>query len=68
VIETEGAEKLMEGGIGDRIVEEDLAAGRLGVAADCVPLTLFLASPAAAYVTGGYFAVDGGQLLSPTPV
>jgi NAD(P)-dependent dehydrogenase (short-subunit alcohol dehydrogenase family) len=68
VIETEGASKLMEGGIGERIVEEDLAADRLGTPADCVPLALFLASNAAAYVTGGYFTVDGGQLLAPTPM
>ncbi len=68
VIETEGASKLMEGDLGERIVEEDLAAGRLGVSADCVPITLFLCSPAAAYVTGGYFTVDGGQLTAPTPI
>lgn len=68
IIETEGASKLMEGGLGERIVEEDLVADRLGIPADCVPITLFLCSPAAAYVTGGYFTVDGGQLLAPTPV
>ncbi|PSQ19105.1 deaminase [Halobacteriales archaeon QS_8_69_26] len=68
VIETEGASELMEGGIRDRIVDEDLAADRLGVAEDCVPITLFLSSPAAAYVTGGYFTVDGGQLVAPSPV
>jgi NAD(P)-dependent dehydrogenase (short-subunit alcohol dehydrogenase family) len=67
VIETSGAGELMEGDIGERIVEEDLAADRLGTPADCVPLTLFLASEAAAYVTGSYFTVDGGQLLAPTP-
>jgi NAD(P)-dependent dehydrogenase (short-subunit alcohol dehydrogenase family) len=68
VIDTEGAGELLEGDLGDRIVEEDLAADRLGTAPDCVPATLFLASPAAAYVTGAYLAVDGGQLLAPTPV
>jgi NAD(P)-dependent dehydrogenase (short-subunit alcohol dehydrogenase family) len=68
VIDTEGAGELMQGDLGERIVEEDLASDRLGIPADCVPLTLFLASPAAAYVTGSYFAVDGGQLLAPTPV
>jgi NAD(P)-dependent dehydrogenase (short-subunit alcohol dehydrogenase family) len=41
-----------------------MAMDRLGVPGDCVPLTLFLASDAAAYITGGYFPVDGGQLVS----
>ncbi len=67
VIYTDGAGELMDGGVGQRIVDEDLAADRLGTPADCVPLALFLASDAASYVTGSYFAVDGGQLLSPTP-
>jgi len=30
-------------------------------------MVLFLCSQAAAYVTGGYFTVDGGQLLAPMP-
>lgn len=67
VIETAGVNEVMGGDIGEHIVEDDLAADRLGTPADCVPLTLFLASDAAAYVTGSYFAVDGGQLLAPTP-
>ena len=67
VVETEGAAELMAGGIGERVLDEDLAADRLATPADCVPLTLFLASDAAAYVTGGYFPVDGGQLVAPTP-
>jgi NAD(P)-dependent dehydrogenase (short-subunit alcohol dehydrogenase family) len=67
VIETEGISEVMPDGMQERIVDGDLAADRLGTPADCVPLTLFLASSAAAYVTGGYFTVDGGQLLAPTP-
>lgn len=51
----------------DRIVENDLAADRLGTPEDCVPMALFLASDAAAYVTGSYLVVDGGQLLAPAP-
>jgi Dehydrogenases with different specificities (related to short-chain alcohol dehydrogenases) len=67
VIETEGVDEVMPQGTADRIVEGDLAADRLGTPEDCVPMALFLASDAAAYVTGSYFVVDGGQLLAPTP-
>ena len=67
VIETEGVDEVMPQGMADRIVEGDLAADRLGTPEDCVPMALFLASDAAAYVTGSYFVVDGGQLLAPTP-
>lgn len=67
VIETEGVSKVMQGDMKERIVEGDIAADRLGTPADCVPITLFLASDAAAYVTGSYFVVDGGQLLAPNP-
>jgi NAD(P)-dependent dehydrogenase (short-subunit alcohol dehydrogenase family) len=67
VIETEGVSEVMQGDMMERIVEGDLAADRLGTPGDCVPLTLFLASDAAAYVTGGYFVIDGGQLLAPNP-
>ncbi len=68
VIKTEGIMEVMEAGMGEQVIETDLAADRLGTPADCVPITLFLASDAAAYVTGAYFAVDGGQLLAPTPL
>lgn len=68
VIRTEGIMDVIDEDAVDRIVEGDLAADRLGVAADCVPITLFLSSPAAAYVTGSYFVVDGGQLLAQPPV
>jgi len=67
VIETEGVEEVMPEGMADRIVEDDLAADRLGTPEDCVPIALFLASNAAAYVTGSCFVVDGGQLLAPAP-
>lgn len=67
VIETEGISEVMPEGMADQIIEYDLAMDRLGEPADCVPLALFLASDASAYVTGSYFVVDGGQLLAPAP-
>jgi NAD(P)-dependent dehydrogenase (short-subunit alcohol dehydrogenase family) len=67
VIETEGINEVMPQGMADRIVDGDLVADRLGTPEDCVPMALFLASDAAAYVTGSYFVVDGGQLLAPAP-
>jgi len=67
VIETEGIDEVMPQGMAEQIVDGDLAADRLGAPEDCVPMALFLASDAAAYVTGSYVAVDGGQLLAPAP-
>jgi NAD(P)-dependent dehydrogenase (short-subunit alcohol dehydrogenase family) len=67
VIRTEGVMEVMDEHTAEQVVEEDLAADRLGTPADCVPMAVFLASDAAAYVTGSYFAVDGGQLLAPVP-
>ena len=66
IIETEGITGAVGGELPDALLE-DLAANRFGAAGDCVPVTLFLASPAANYVTGGYFAVDGGHLLQQSP-
>jgi len=66
VIETDAIEEILTDAHREQVLE-DLAADRLGTPADCVPLVLFLASPAAAYVTGGYFTVDGGQLVAPDP-
>ncbi|WP_265110269.1 SDR family oxidoreductase [Halosolutus halophilus] len=68
VIRTEGVMEVMGEAVAQQVVEEDLAADRLGTPADCVAVALFLSSPAAAYVTGSYYAVDGGQLLAPTPM
>ena len=67
VIKTEGVMEVMDEATAEQLVKEDLAADRLGTPADCVPMAVFLASSAASYVTGSYFVVDGGQLLSPVP-
>jgi NAD(P)-dependent dehydrogenase (short-subunit alcohol dehydrogenase family) len=43
----------------ERIVE-NIPLGRVGVPADIAPLVVFLASDAARFCTGGWYAVDGG--------
>lgn len=67
IIETEGATGAIGGSFPEELLDE-IPAGRFGQARDCVPTVLFLASPAAAYVTGGYFTVDGGHLLPTAPI
>lgn len=66
IIETEGVSEAVGGSLPEELLA-DIPADRFGTAGDCVPTVLFLASPAAAYVTGGYFSVDGGQLTSSAP-
>lgn len=66
IIETEGVTEAAGGSLPDEFLEH-IPADRFGTPGDCVPLAVFLASPASAYVTGSYYAVDGGQLLSPSP-
>jgi len=53
----------------DVLPQEDLAGiaarhpvNRLGTCEEVAALILFLASPAASFVTGSYYAVDGGYL------
>lgn len=65
IIETEALSRVWEEAGRDRNeVGRGIAAGRVGEPTDCVPMTLFLASDAASYVTGSYFVVDGGQLVA----
>jgi NAD(P)-dependent dehydrogenase (short-subunit alcohol dehydrogenase family) len=67
IILTEAIDEILPENYRDE-VRDHLAADRLGDAEDCVPVVLFLASDAAAYVTGSYYQVDGGQLLAPSPL
>lgn len=65
IIETEALSEVWDEAGRDRErIGREIAVDRLGTPADCVPITVFLASDAAAYVTGGYFTVDGGQLVA----
>ena len=66
IIETPGVIEAAGGELPEEFLD-DIPTGRFGTPADCVPMVLFLCSQAAAYVTGGYFTVDGGQLLAPMP-
>ncbi len=42
---------------------EKIPLGRLGKAEDIAGLTVFLAGPAADYITGQVFTVDGGMVM-----
>jgi NAD(P)-dependent dehydrogenase (short-subunit alcohol dehydrogenase family) len=66
IIETEGIAGAVGGELPDVLMDE-IHADRFGAPADCVPLAVFLASPAAHYVTGSYYVVDGGHLLPNVP-
>jgi NAD(P)-dependent dehydrogenase (short-subunit alcohol dehydrogenase family) len=65
LIDTEGVKEVREEGDhgGTEFIVRTLAADRPGTPADCVTMNTFLASDAAAKVTGSYFAVDRGHLL-----
>lgn len=67
IIETEGVANAAGGELPDGMLDE-IPADRFGTPTDCVPAVLFLTSPAAAYITGSYLAVDGGQLVATAPI
>ncbi len=67
IIETEGVTDAAGGELPGELLDE-IPADRFGTPTDCVPAVLFLTSPAAAYITGSYLTVDGGQLLSSSPL
>ncbi|MBI3072020.1 MAG: SDR family oxidoreductase [Deltaproteobacteria bacterium] len=63
-VATEGAkERLWREDDARRRIEEAIPLGRMASVDDCVQATLFLLSPAAAYITGTTLAVDGGERL-----
>jgi NAD(P)-dependent dehydrogenase (short-subunit alcohol dehydrogenase family) len=66
IIETEGIAGAVGGELPEMLLDE-IHADRFGAPADCVPLAVFLASPASNYVTGAYYTVDGGHLLPNVP-
>jgi NAD(P)-dependent dehydrogenase (short-subunit alcohol dehydrogenase family) len=67
VILTEAIDEILPEDYREQVTDY-IAADRLGDPKDCVPVVLFLASDAAAYVTGSYYQVDGGQLVAPSPL
>jgi NAD(P)-dependent dehydrogenase (short-subunit alcohol dehydrogenase family) len=67
VILTEAIDEILPEDYREQVTDY-IAADRLGNPEDCVPVVLFLASDAAAYVTGSYYQVDGGQLVAPSPL
>jgi NAD(P)-dependent dehydrogenase (short-subunit alcohol dehydrogenase family) len=61
--ETEGMSRLAGDADARKKVESTVPLQRLGTKDDIANLALFLASPAASYVTGSVYACDGGMQL-----
>ena len=61
VVKTDLARALLEAGGGELVAQIPL--GRVGEPEDIAAAALFLASPAASWITGEVMVVDGGQLL-----
>ncbi|MBK8183385.1 MAG: SDR family oxidoreductase [Candidatus Competibacteraceae bacterium] len=59
---TEGVRRLVPAGSMDQL-RRAIPLGRLGTADDIGQLSVFLASPLAAYITGALIVADGGQNL-----
>jgi 2-deoxy-D-gluconate 3-dehydrogenase len=72
-VQTEGASKPLEGSgmteaqlkeFMQRFIQTKVPMGRMGVPDDIAKVAVFLASPAAEYMTGSAVTVDGGMLLT----
>ena len=64
-VETEAVEQTYGDAAAQAAIASNIAAGRLGKAAEIADAVLFLASPMAAYVTGAALRVDGGGERAP---
>ncbi len=64
--DTEGMRRLAPGDVGQKMARM-IPLGRFGTVAEIADMAVFLASPAAAYITGAIFVVDGGQSVTVPP-
>jgi NAD(P)-dependent dehydrogenase (short-subunit alcohol dehydrogenase family) len=62
-VETEGTQAAFGEGLKQRL-EARIPLGRVATPEDIGGVVLFLASPAASYITGSTLVVDGGYLIT----
>jgi len=66
-VDTAGASERIFPEAAKQAIAKATPLGRMGLPADVVGAVLFLASDAAAFVTGANLAIDGGAMLAPLP-